>query len=99
MLPEFLDRHPGVVAFAHIDCDLYSATSTVLSSLRDRIAPGSVLVFDEYFNYPGWEMHEFRAWREFASVQEVSYEYIGLVPSHQQVAVRILGRGERQEAA
>ena len=89
-LPEFFDKHPGTISFAHIDCDLYSATNTVLHHIRSRIIPGSVLLFDEYFNYPEWEMHEFRAFREFVTAYDVSYEYIGLVPSHQQVAVRII---------
>lgn len=89
-LPGFLDSHPGPVSFAHIDCDLYSSTQTILGQLRDRIVPGTILVFDEYFNYPGWEVHEFRAFAEFIQASGRAYEYVGLVPSHQQAAVRIV---------
>ncbi len=89
-LPGFLDAHPEPASFIHVDCDLYSSTATILSQMRDRIVPGTILVFDEYFNYPGWEMHEFRAFAEFAQSAGRAYEYIGLVPDHQQVAVRIL---------
>ncbi len=89
-LPAFCDEHSEPVAFIHIDCDLYSAAQTVLSSLRDRIVPGTVIVFDEYFNYPDWEMHEFRAFQEFVHAYTRRYEYIGLVSHNQQVAVRIL---------
>ena len=74
----------------HIDCDLYSSTQTILAQLRDRIVPGTILVFDEYFNYPGWEVHEHRAFAEFIQATGRRYEYVGLVPSHQQVAVRIV---------
>lgn len=89
-LPGFLDAHPGPASFVHVDCDLYSSTQTILSQLRERIVPGTILVFDEYFNYPGWEMHEHRAFAEFVQATGRAYEYVGLVPSHQQVAVRIL---------
>src|SRR5262249_54269297 len=57
----------GPVAFVHIDCDLYSSTVDVLEGLRERLQPGTIIVFDEYFNYPNWERHEFRAWQEFVS--------------------------------
>jgi hypothetical protein len=50
-------------------------------------------VFDEYFNYPGWQQHEVRAFAEYCRANAVTYQYIGLVPHHQQVAVRITGRG------
>jgi len=90
-LPGFLDAHPGPAAFIHMDCDLYSSTQTVLSQLRDRIVPGTVIMFDEYFNYPGWQQHEYRAFAEFVAARGLHYDYIGLVPVHQQVAVRIVG--------
>jgi hypothetical protein len=51
------------------------------------LQPGTVLVFDEYFNYPGWERHEFKAWREFAAAHGVDYEYVAY--ARQQVMVRI----------
>jgi hypothetical protein len=90
-LPKFLDVHPGPASFVHIDCDLYSSTQTVLTQLRERIVPGTIVLFDEYFNYPGWEMHEFKAFREFVESTGLQYEYIGLNPKHQQVAVRVTG--------
>jgi len=31
----------------------YSSTKTVFDTLADRIVPGTVIVFDEFFNYPG----------------------------------------------
>ncbi|KQS81063.1 hypothetical protein ASG25_06060 [Rhizobium sp. Leaf384] len=90
-LPSFLDSHPGPVSFLHVDCDLYSSTQTVLTQLRERLVPGTIILFDEYFNYPGWEMHEFKAFREFVESTGLQYEYIALHPKHQQVAVRVTG--------
>jgi len=64
-LPVFMQEHPGRVSFVHIDSDLYSSAHTVLQGVRDRLGVGSVLLFDELLNYPGFEQHEFRAFREF----------------------------------
>ena len=46
------------IAFLHVDCDLYSATKTILNELKEKIKPGTVILFDEYFNYIGWQHHE-----------------------------------------
>ena len=35
------------MAFAHIDCNLLTSVSDVLSLLAPRLAPGAVLLFDE----------------------------------------------------
>ncbi|MDQ3185012.1 MAG: class I SAM-dependent methyltransferase [Pseudomonadota bacterium] len=75
-LPDFLADHHGDIAFLHVDCDLYSSTTTVLSLLADRLKPGSVIVFDEYFSYIGWEKHEHAAFREFIEKHQKNFDYI-----------------------
>ena len=69
------------------DCDLYSSTKTVFDNIYDRIVPNTVIQFDEYYNYPGWRNHEFKAFQEFCKKYSVEYEYIGI--SLYQVAVVI----------
>ncbi|MDH6282606.1 hypothetical protein M2284_003500 [Rhodococcus sp. LBL1] len=88
-LPGFLADHPGPVAFAHLDADLYSSTRTVLDLIGDRLVPGSVLVFDEYFNYPGWQNHEHRAWTEFVTRTGIEFDYLAYTANHEQVVVRL----------
>lgn len=51
-LPGFLEAHDGPCALIHVDCDLYSSARFVLETLTPRITPGTVILFDEYFNYP-----------------------------------------------
>lgn len=91
-LPEFvkrLDARPA--AFLHLDADLYSSTSTVLSALRDRIVPGTILVFDDYFGYPGWKTGgEYLAFAEFLRASGHPFEYVACNAAGQQVAARIL---------
>ena len=75
-LPGFLESHAGDVALVHIDSDIYSSAKTVLDHLAPRIRPGSVIVFNEYFNYPNWKQHEFKAFREFCATHSVEYRYL-----------------------
>jgi hypothetical protein len=86
-LPKFLSGQSGEVALLHIDCDLYSSTKTVLSALSDRIQRGTVIVFDEYFSYIGWENHEHAAFMEFAEGRDFDYIFYSAVGSPAQVAV------------
>jgi hypothetical protein len=90
-IPVWCETVTGPIAFIHIDCDLYSSTLDILNGVLRRLQPGTVIVFDEYFNYPGWERHEFKAWREFVEKERVEYEYLGY--ARQQVMVRIRSIG------
>ncbi|MGH7981341.1 MAG: TylF/MycF/NovP-related O-methyltransferase [Limisphaerales bacterium] len=95
-LPEFLEKRPENVAFLHVDCDLYSSTRTIFSCLAPRIKPGTVIVFDEYFNYPGWRDDEFKAFQELVAAQKLKYEYLSYNCKGEQVCARIKGE-EAQE--
>jgi hypothetical protein len=67
---EFVDRHirlvrgyfdqslrhyDAAIALLHLDCDLYESYRTCLAALYPRVAPGGVILFDEYedSNFPG----------------------------------------------
>jgi len=90
-LPDFLAKNDGPALFLHVDCDLYSSTRTVLDLFQERIGPGTVIVFDEYFNYPGWQDGEFKAFREFCEKNGRTFEYAGYCRYNSQVAVKIGG--------
>lgn len=89
VLPGFLAEHAGQLAVAHIDSDLYSSAIYVLDQLRPRMVKGTIIVFDEYFNYPGWREHEYRAWEEFVADSGLEFEYLGATADDEQVSVRI----------
>jgi hypothetical protein len=88
-LPPFLQSEHRPVAFLHVDCDLYSSTRVVLHHLAPRLKPGTVIVFDEYFNYPGWERGEFLALQEITGENGLLFDYIGFNRRGQQVAIRV----------
>lgn len=90
-LPGFLAAHPGPVALLHLDADLYSATATVLGLLGERLVPGSVVLFDEYLNHPGWERGEHRAWTEFTAGTGVTFRYEGYSRDNEQLVLTVTG--------
>lgn len=83
-LPAWWEKNRGQIGLLHVDCDLYSSTKTVLSTLNDGIVPGTIIRFDdlidfrEFENYSGkgshisqyttWREHEWRAFEEWLSV-------------------------------
>ena len=93
-LPGFLAAHPGPVDFLHVDGDLYSSAVTVLRLVGPRLLPGSVVIFDEFFNWPGWEDDgEFRAWQEYLEASGTLVEYEAYTSNNEQVVVRITEPG------
>lgn len=89
-LPGYCAEHREREAtFIHVDCDLYSATKEVLAHLRPMMRPGTIIVFDEFYNYTEWLGHEFRAWSEFVEAEKVEFTYIAYIRTGEQVAVRI----------
>ena len=90
-IPAFSQKHGDFkVAFIHADSDLYSSTKTMFNLLKDHITTGTVVVFDEYFNYPNWEEGEFKAFQEFVKENNLKYEYLGYTYKSSRVAIRFL---------
>ena len=73
---------PLHVSFLHVDCDLYSSTTTALRELAPAIGVGTVIVFDDWGGYQGSEEHEAKAWGEFVDENDVSYEWIDAPPAN-----------------
>lgn len=95
-LPRFVSETFGPsgekpdVNFIHVDCDLYASAKTVFDCLHPYIRRGTVIAFDEYLNYPGWQMDEFKAFQEYVKAHGVLYEYLAYAERNSQVCVRIL---------
>lgn len=47
-LPQMRDRK---FCFIHLDCDIYESYKTCLNELYGQLAPGGLIVFDEYKNH------------------------------------------------
>ena len=88
----FVQKTPSVHANVQLhigwfDRTLPESTREIFRRLGPRIVPGTVIVFDEYFNHPTWRQDEHKAFQEFIAERRIGFDYIGYVPSHQQVCV------------
>lgn len=88
-LPKFLEKSTASqVHLLHMDSDTFTPTIYVLKSLLVMLKKGSIVIFDEYFGYQGWKQHEYKAWEEIVSTNNIRYRYIGY--TNVQVAIEIL---------
>lgn len=75
-LEPFLAKTKGHVSFLHMDADLYSSTIYVLEELKDRIMPGTIIVFDEYNFFLDPTFAEEKAFKEFTQNHGIKFEFI-----------------------
>jgi O-methyltransferase len=86
-LRDFLaSYHPQSQIVIHIDCDLYSSTLYCLTTLDPVISPGTLIVFDDFFD----ALHVYRALTDYCSAY--MRQYLLLARSHElgQVAISML---------
>ena len=84
-LPEFLKKFNSTCSLIHIDCDTYQSSKYCLDELKkfNLIKKGVLILFDEYFGYPGYESGEMKAFKEL----NIKYTYLAF--SNKQVLCRI----------
>jgi hypothetical protein len=84
---EFQKKIEGI----HVDCDLGSSTTTILEGLSDRIlADKPLILFDEFYNYRGYEDHEFKAFMSWVNQTGAEFNVLARNIKHQQVLIQIL---------
>lgn len=70
-IPDWIKNNQQPIKLLHIDCDLYSSTKDVLFMLNDLILPGTLIIFDEIYNwrsrkkYTNWKNGEYKALLEW----------------------------------
>jgi|694.fasta_scaffold91688_5 predicted O-methyltransferase YrrM len=92
-IPEFVKNNnfENGIDLIHMDSDTYIPTIYALNTLNNLVRKGSIIIFDEYFGYPNWRNHEYKAFREFVLQNSINYRYIAY--SEHAVAVEILKAG------
>ena len=88
--PTFFKNTELPIKFMHIDSDLCSSAKTIFDNAGKLIVSGTVMVFDEFFNYPGWEDGEFKAFSVFVNDNKKEFKFITYNHKHEQVAIKIL---------
>jgi len=88
-LPKFLiEKKISYISFLHMDLDTYESTKFVLEKLKVYFRPGTVILFDQLYNYPGWQQGEFKALNEV--LKESEYKYLAFGKHSKQAAIKIL---------
>ena len=77
-LDKFLKEKNSNVAFAHIDCDIYSSTKTIFDCFAKHhsLTNGSVIVFDELINYKTALWNELLALYRYLFKQNFDIEWL-----------------------
>ena len=88
-LPKFLELYQEDFGFIHIDSDIYVSSKIIFEQCRLRIKPGTIIVFDEYMNYPGWRNNEYKAFHEYVKGSNVKFKYFAY--SGHSVGISIIG--------
>lgn len=86
-LREFLKTFtPSNPIILHIDSDLYSSALFVLTTLDELLIPGSVVMFDEFYDL----RNEFDAWFDYSKAFYRNADGLAFTAGYTQVALKIL---------
>lgn len=85
-LPPFLtDFQPLPLLVLHLDADLYSSTIFVLRQMKPHLRPGTILIFDEFFD----REHELKALNEFLNDEKLNLRCLAATRALSQVAFEL----------
>ena len=62
------------INFIHIDTDTYETCKFILDKTKPYLINNSVVLFDELYNFPGWDVGEYKALKETFSDDEFHYK-------------------------
>jgi len=84
----FLQEKKPEIKFIHIDVDTYETTKFILEKTKPYMAKNTIILFDELYNFPGWDVGEYKALTEVFS--EDQYKFLAFSMKGQQAAVEIM---------
>ena len=89
-LDDFLIKHKPKIKFVHLDLDTYSPTKFVLEKIKPYLVKDAIILFDELYNYIGWEHGEYKALKELFDDKEYIYKAFNIETNNgQQVVIQI----------
>ena len=87
-LPIFLKEKNPKINFVHMDVDTYETTKFVLETIKPHLINGAIILFDELYNFEGWDVGEYKALTEV--FDEKDYKFISFSIDTAQAAIKIL---------
>jgi len=77
-LLDFLKKHNPKINFVHLDMDTYSPTKFTLEKIKPYLVKNAIILFDELYNYAGWQHGEYKALKEVFKDNEFEYKAFAL---------------------
>jgi hypothetical protein len=78
-IEQFLKTNNKKISFVHFDMDLYRPTFFALKQMHSYFLNGAVLVFDDFYNLPGWENYSFKALLDYVNLYNIEFEPLSTV--------------------
>jgi methyltransferase family protein len=97
-LPPFIQQQTKI-ALLFVDCESYASTWEALSILAPALHTGSIIVFNQFINYDGYENHELKAFVEFLQTYGKSHHTIGMYGKIKKASKRKTSDPGNQKAA
>lgn len=72
-LSDFLQDKKPKVNFMHLDLDTYESTKFVLERVKPYLTKRAIILFDEMYNFSGWEVGEYKALTEVFNENEYNF--------------------------
>ena len=88
-LDNFLKKHNPKIKFVHLDMDTYSPTKFVLKMIKPYLVKDAIIVFDEFYNYIGWQNGEYKALKEIFKETEFEYKAF-IINNNSQAVIKII---------
>ena len=86
-LDDFLIKYNPKINFVHFDMDTYSPTKYTLERIKPLLVKDAILVFDELYNYPGFQEGELKALKEVFKDDEYTFKAFNVLGT--QVVIQI----------
>ena len=73
-----------------MDLDTYESSKFVLNKIKPYLIKDAVILFDELYNYAGWDVNEYKALQE--TFDESEYKYRAFEGVGCQVVIQIVNK-------
>ena len=89
-LENFLENENPKINFVHIDVDTYETSKFILKKIKKYLIPNATILFDELYNFPGWDVGEYKALRE--EFEEIDYKFRVFSIEDQKVVITVFNK-------
>lgn len=72
-LIKFLNEKKPNINFVHMDVDTYESSKFILKNIKPYLVKDAIIIFDELYDFPGWEEGEHKALMEVFDEKELRY--------------------------